>query len=241
MRAALAFLTILPVGAPPRPPGRAALLAFPLVGVVIGAAWAAIGWAVAGLWGPQAAAGLILIADLLLTGALHLDAFADMADAVASHRRGKEGIAVMRDPTVGAVGAAALMGAYVLRFAFLAALIAGSEWRRIAVAPIAGRVAMVYVLARARRAPVGSLAAGLSTAASLLLAAMTTLLALGMALAAAGRFGVASILSSTLIAEGSAAFIHRRFGQLTGDACGATGLVAETATLAIVSAGVGGS
>lgn len=241
MRAALAFLTILPVGAPARAPGRGALLAFPLVGAVIGVAWAVTGWAAAGVWSPLVAAGLILLADLLLTGALHLDAFADVADAVASRRRGDAGIAVMRDPAVGAVGAAALIGVFALRLAFLAVLVAGAEWRRIAVVPIAGRAAMVWLLARGTRAPDRSLAAGLSTAASLPLAAITTVLALGAGFAAAGPLGVLSIVSSALIAEASAAFVRRRFGHLTGDACGATGFVAETAALAIVSVGVTGS
>jgi len=72
------------------------------------------------------AAGLILLFDLFITGALHLDAFADVADAIGSRRRGDAGMAVMRDSAVGAVGAAALVAAFALRFAFLAVLVGGA-------------------------------------------------------------------------------------------------------------------
>ena len=55
MREALAFLTILPVGARDRPPGRGSLLAFPLVGLALGAVWALAGWGATRLWGPLVA------------------------------------------------------------------------------------------------------------------------------------------------------------------------------------------
>ena len=105
MRAALSFLTVLPVGGRHAPPGRSALLAFPLAGLVLGAGWALAGWAGTTLWTPLVGAALVVALDLLVTGGLHADALADVADGVASRRRGAEALSVMRDPRVGAVGA----------------------------------------------------------------------------------------------------------------------------------------
>jgi adenosylcobinamide-GDP ribazoletransferase len=186
------------------------------------------------------AAGLILLFDLFITGALHLDAFADVADAIGSRRRGDAGMAVMRDSAVGAVGAAALVAAFALRFAFLAVLVGGAEWRLITVAPIAGRSAMVWLLARGTCASDRSLAADLSSIASVPLAAITAVFALGLSVFAAAVLGALSVVSSVLIAEASAAFFRRRFGCVTGDVCGATGFVAEITALAIVSVRVAG-
>src|SRR4030088_432441 len=106
MRDALAFLTVLPVGARDRPPGRRSLLAFPLVGLVVGAIWALAAYGASRLWGPwPAAAGVVLA----LPGGLHLDAVADVADGWASRLPAQRALEVMRDPAIGAVGAASLV------------------------------------------------------------------------------------------------------------------------------------
>ena len=84
MRDALAFLTILPVGARGAPPARRSLLAFPLVGLVVGVVWALAAYGASWLWGPWPAAAVVVVADLALTGGLHLDAVADVADGWAS-------------------------------------------------------------------------------------------------------------------------------------------------------------
>src|SRR5256884_6884749 len=108
MRDALAFLTVLPVGARDRPPGRRSLLAFPLVGLVLGAVWALTAWGATRLWGPLVAAAAVGLVDLGLTGGLHLDAVADLADGWASRRPPEEALAGMRDPALRAVGASVL-------------------------------------------------------------------------------------------------------------------------------------
>ena len=113
MRDALAFLTILPVGARDRPPGRRSLLAFPLVGLAVGVVWALAAYGASWLWGPWPAAAVVILADLALTGGLHLDAVADVADGWASRLPTQRALEVMRDPAIGAVGAASL-GAVLL-------------------------------------------------------------------------------------------------------------------------------
>lgn len=239
MREALAFLTILPVGARSRAPGKAGLLAFPFVGGVIGAAWAGIALSADRLWGPLPAAALVLVADLLLTGGLHLDALADVADGIASRRPGDEAIAIMRDPRVGAIGAAVLGTALAVRFSFLALLVSHERWTGLVVAPIAGRVGMVWVMLRSRCVSETSLASSVCSAATLPVGIATGVAALGIGYLVAGARGLAAVIAGAAVGETSALFFRRWLGGLVGDAIGATGLVAELIALALLSADVG--
>lgn len=236
MRAALAFLTVVPLTRGRSPaPGRAALLAFPLVGALLGLAWAGTAWAAEAAWGPLAAAGTVVALDLLLTGALHADAFADVVDGLASRKPAAEVIAIMRQPAIGAVGAAAVVAALLLRFSWIAVLVSSRNWWLLALAPVCGRTAFVWMLARGSSLP-SSLAGGLAAAASarvgILVPTEATVLC-----ALLGRVeGVAAVLLTLVVAEGAHRLWAARFGGLVGDAVGACGFLAETAALGLVSA-----
>ncbi len=240
MREALAFLTIVPLKDRGRPPGRGALLAFPLVGAMVGAVWAGIAWTASRLWGALAAASLALLADLVITGGLHLDALADVADGLASRKPPEETKAVMRDPAIGAVGAAALVGAMLIRFAFIASIASAGSFYALIAAPAAGRFGMLAVMARARTVDSSSLAAELSSSSTPAIAAAGATAALAIGFVSARWWGAASILTSLLIAEVSARFFKRKLGDVTGDVVGATGMLAEAAALALMAAGRGG-
>jgi adenosylcobinamide-GDP ribazoletransferase len=234
VRDALGFLTIFPVGGRTRPPGKAALLAFPLVGLFIGITWASIGWAASRIWPATVAAGLVLLADLILTGGLHADALADLADGIASRKPPDEAIAIMRDPSTGAVGAASLIVAMLIRFAFITALIPSHPVALIA-APVAGRLSMVWLMSRAQVAG-PSLAADLAASASIPVALGATLISAPIAWITAGPKGMTSILLGIVTAQAAAPYFKHRLGGLTGDAVGATSFLTELAALAVLSA-----
>src|SRR6266851_3969628 len=111
LAAALAFLTRVPVGRSvvldAADVARSAAF-FPLVGAGVGAV---VGGVTAPLCDPLTAplaAALGLAAGAALTGALHLDALADAADALGATTR-ERALEIMRDHSVGLFGAVALV------------------------------------------------------------------------------------------------------------------------------------
>lgn len=163
---------------------------------------------------------------------MHLDALADVADGVGSRRRGAEAVAVMRDSAVGAVGALAVVLVCLVRYSALIGLI-GFPLRQVVgpliAAPVAGRLAMVLLLALVPPRPDGSLAAAVArpTGAVVAGAALLAVLAAGIP----DRRGLAGLAVAGAVAFLFAAWWRRRFGDLTGDGVGAGGLLAETAAL----------
>src|SRR6266404_4697335 len=112
--AALAFLTIVPVRL--RQPFSQKELArsrywYPVVGLLFGVflgGWAAL---MVRIGGPPLAAFLVLVAWVVLTGALHVDGFCDLCDGLFGGRTVEERLRIMKDPRVGTFG---LVGAILL-------------------------------------------------------------------------------------------------------------------------------
>lgn len=240
MISALAFLTVLPVGRASRRIDGRTLVAFPLVGVVVGLAW----WAAAAvgtrLWAPFVAAGLVLLVDLVLTGGLHVDAIADVADGVASRQDGEQLREVMVDPRTGGLGAATLVVGLLLRVAVLTLLLASGHAPLLVLAPVVGRAGMVVALAASPRTP-GSLASTFAAAAggpvmgaSLALGAAVVLVVAGLH----GRFLLPLVAAALGIVAAATvgAWWRRRGGFASGDVVGSAGFVAETVALLALAA-----
>ena len=116
-KTAVAFLTRLPMPHPqgPMPPNfvRAHRM-FPVVGALIGAAVGLICLALRYLGVPDlAAAALALGASAILTGALHEDGLADVADGFGGGRDRAAKLEIMRDSRLGTYGAVVLMVSFV--------------------------------------------------------------------------------------------------------------------------------
>ena len=108
---------------------RYALLAFPLVGAVIGGlCWL---WTfICNAWSfPQIlrGAGLCLI-PVLVTGGIHLDGYADTCDALASHGTLAQKRQILHDPHMGAFAAIRLCVYFIACLAFWTALPAYRGW-----------------------------------------------------------------------------------------------------------------
>src|SRR4029079_19231249 len=125
-KTSVAFLTRLPM---PHPDGAMpgnfvrAHRMFPLVGALIGAAIGIVCVALRAAGLPDlAAAALALGAGALLTGALHEDGLADVADGFGGGRYVASKLEIMRDSRLGTFGAFAMLVCFAAKLAALAAL-----------------------------------------------------------------------------------------------------------------------
>ena len=106
---------------------RASAAHFPGVGVVVGAAAAAVYALLQALlpdttYAPLVAAVFCTIATVLLTGGFHEDGLADVADGLGGSYDRERALDIMKDSRVGAFGAMALVLALLCKVALLAIL-----------------------------------------------------------------------------------------------------------------------
>jgi cobalamin 5'-phosphate synthase/cobalamin synthase len=236
--AALAFLTRVPVGRLTAlgadDVARGAVL-FPHVGAGIGALVGGIAVGLDSRLTLLLAAALAVAVEALVTGAIHLDALADTADALGAPTR-ERALVVMREPTIGSFGATALALDLLVKTAALAALLDGPNPVLAATAAFAlGRaapLALSWALPYARAG--GGLGVSLAGAARAPWLAAGLLLGIGVAVGALGLRGLwlAAGAAGAVIVVGLV--VWRRFGGVTGDVLGAA--VELATTLALVAA-----
>ena len=234
-KVALAFLTRLPLRGH-RDWGTADLATsvrwFPVVGALVGLA-GAIAYAIA-IWvglPPWPAAAVALGATAWLTGALHEDGLADVADGFGGGRTREDKLALMRDPRIGSYGALALVLAVLARAGAIAAL---AEPEAVAAAMVAAgaasRAALPAVMAALPQARPEGLAASAGrphpsrAAAALLIAVLIALVMLGGTAPAALAAGALAALAGALLAR-------RQIGGYTGDVLGAVQQLTEIGVL----------
>jgi adenosylcobinamide-GDP ribazoletransferase len=228
--AAACFLTRLPLGrflnVDAEDLARAGL-AFPLVGAAIGALVGAVALLLAHSLSPWLAAVLALATGALLTGALHLDALADSADALSANTRARA-LEIMRDHAIGSYGATALTVDLLLRAGALSVLAAHGHVVRVAVA--AGALSRTAPVLLAAALPYARTDTGLGRSLTYGGRARTTIAAvLGAGIAilltgAEGAIAAAAVAGITLLLG----LCYRRWlNGVTGDTLGAAVEVTE--------------
>jgi adenosylcobinamide-GDP ribazoletransferase len=231
--AAVTFLTAIPLGrraaVSPRHLESGALL-FPLVGAVVGTLVAATVW-VASLAFPPMIAGVIGVAcGILVTGALHLDGLADVADGVGAALSGGDPAEAMRDPRLGVFGGTALVLDLLLKISVVAALADARTFPTEVVA--AGAVARVAPIALAAALPYVGPRHTWTRAVGWRTCVGASLLAVAIGVVAVG----AAFTPMVIVAAAGTAIVGRwaavRLGGTTGDVFGAAVELSETLALA---------
>jgi adenosylcobinamide-GDP ribazoletransferase len=247
---ALGLLTTLPV----RPqwdetvkPGRA-MAWYPLAGLIVGGLAAAVAFALAWLGlaarAPLLSAALVLAAWVALTGALHLDGWADCCDALFVPAEREKRLAIMRDPRLGSFGAVGLILLLLVKLAALQPLVGGRAGQLFAL-PLAACLARALVVVAAWRAPLAK-QEGMAFYMRQSLGGRQVALAVataGVALVGAyfvlGPAILAALAAAPLAALAVAELARARLGGLTGDVYGAIIELGETAALvALIIVGV---
>jgi adenosylcobinamide-GDP ribazoletransferase len=255
VRLAFGLLSIVPVGQPGtvdrRRAGRA-VIAFPLVGLVLGIVAAVAiklvraGYQTFSLQLLPAAVALGVLA--VLSRGLHLDGLADVSDGLGASRDPQRSLEVMKQPAVGAFGVISVVFVVLIQAAALERCILFHRGSlAIVLSATTGRLAMALACRRGIRAArpdgLGALVAG--TARWSALAVVVALTAAAGALA--GKFdidggrtrlamhAVLALTVALLVAEGFRWLWSRRLGGITGDVLGALNEVATLVVLLVLA------
>jgi cobalamin 5'-phosphate synthase/cobalamin synthase len=250
--AGVMFLTRLPV------PGRwsfeasdvgRATVFFPLIGAGIGAIqwgvlagaeqtarWAGERWGHAVALPAPVLATLLVALGVLLTGALHLDGLADMADGFGGGRTRDDVLRIMRDHAIGCYGAVALVLVLALKIVSMTALIErNAAGRYLVAAPVLARgsiVALGFFLPYARSSEGGL--GGVTQHIGIAELIGSTLMAVGLPLWLGGWRGGIALLATVLASLWNARLCWTRIQGMTGDTLGAN---AETCEALVLAAG----
>jgi adenosylcobinamide-GDP ribazoletransferase len=211
----------------------------PLAGLILGLPGAGM---LLGAWGlglgPFLAATLAVTVGVLITGALHEDGLADVADGFGGGATPARRLEIMRDSRIGAYGGVALMLSLALRIgalatlldrsgavAALALLLAAALSRGVALAPLA-------LLPPARADGAGASVGRPSRSTLITAGAMSVVLTLfGLPLGLPPLGACLMLVLSASAALALTALARRAIGGQTGDVVGAAQQGAEIAAL----------
>ena len=238
--AAVTFLTRLPLGRRLALDGAdvaGGAMLFPIVGAAVGAATGATAAILHPRLSPLLAASIAIAVSLGLTGALHVDALADTADAVGASSR-KRALEIMRDPRVGSFGVASVAIDLIVKVAAVAqlvdrggaisALVAAGALSRAASPPLAA------ILPYPREG--GGTGSVLTGNVGLAGALGAPIVACAIAVAVAGATGavLVGVVAAWTILLGLA--FRSWLGGATGDSLGTVTELSETTALVVAAA-----
>lgn len=238
---ALVLLTRLPL---PRLPEAAfarqaqAGWAFPLAGLAVAApACLLAALAVAAGLPPAVAAGLLLAAQVMLTGGMHEDGLADSADGLWGGMTPERRLEIMKDSRIGSYGVLALILSAGLRWTALAGLIAAGAWGAVMAAAILSRAGLPALMAALPHARSNGLSHAVGRPGRG--AAWGAIgLALALCLPLAGASALAAALWAGLAVAAMGALAKAKLDGQTGDILGAAQQLAEIAALLCLLAAV---
>jgi adenosylcobinamide-GDP ribazoletransferase len=228
---AFQFLTRLPV--PPvtfAPDGLArSVKFFPLVGLAIGAGAALLEKVLAPHLGRPVSAVAILLYLVLITGCLHEDGLADVADSMGGWSP-EQRLVILRDSRIGSYGTAAL----VLSLGSRGVLLGGLPLEQFTAYLVSAHVLcrwstlpLSYYMPPARDTEgQGARVASLTSAPSLIVGSVFTFATVVVFL---HKAAIVPLLCSIVIPLVSSFFYMRKFGGVTGDCFGATNQLTEIA------------
>lgn len=211
---------------------------FPLIGLLIGAANALGFWTATKVFSDSLAILATMLLNVFITGALHEDGFADVADGLGGATR-ERALEIMRDSRIGTYGALALWFSLALKFFALQQLVVLHVplWPVLITAPLLSRCSGIALMAtcknvRANSPTSGPFSSGIPARQLVLTLVYTTVFTFlfffqKCSPAATLAIAFAIILLATLVIFGCRAFFKKRLGGITGDCIGATIQIVE--------------
>lgn len=237
---ALSFLTIIPVkGVHVEKGVHLGAGFFPFVGLILGGVLVFIQWIIGErLFLNQIEShlmALVLVSILIfLTGGLHVDGTADVADGMGGGRGDRERtLAIMRDTRVGSFGVIAIVILILAKVILIAELIRISEGLAVLLTfPAIGRLAVVPLIAWLPYGRPDGLGRDLHDKSGLPAVILATTLMI-IVMGVVGRQLILPAVAATGVAIVFGMWLTRRLGGLTGDGYGASIELAEVIFLLI--------
>ncbi len=229
---AFQFLTVFPFNTPKgveaQDYGRS-LVCFPVVGLVIGSMLSALTLFRGFLPAPVLAA-TVLIASALITGALHLDGFADTCDGFYGMRPKEEILRIMRDSRAGAVGIIGVALLLLLKFSLISSMPKNILWRALIMMCCLSRwlQAGVCLLPYARNEGKAELFIKYACKKDIIIGGVFTIIASCVLF---GLKGVTIFFSSLIPALLFIRCAKNKIGGMTGDTIGAVNEITEVSAL----------
>lgn len=233
LRAAIVFLTRIPVGVGRKgpPPLSRAVPWFPTVGAVVGFLVGVV-YALASQVLPATVSAAVAVSfGTAITGALHLDGLADSADAFAGGTTVERRFEILKDSRLGTYGTSALVLVLFLDIAALATLLPTSGLISLVTAHGIGRASAVGVMVLARNTPKEGLGADYLADLSRIRGIAGIALVVGMVILLNGTEGPLLIVFALPAALLTWAWSHRAIGGVVGDSLGAIAQLSQTSVL----------
>ena len=235
--AALQFLTSLPVkrDIPPEKLGQATAW-FPVVGLILGLILAVLDWLLGMVLPDGVVNAFLIVALVMLTGALHLDGLADTCDGLAGYRTREERLEIMRDSRTGAFGVVGIVLVLLVEYVSLNSVPLELKTPVLLFMPVVSRWAMVYAVfafpyarpeglgaayKKSTRWPQFTIATGITIVIAILFFPFFSIM------------GLILVPAVCIIATALAFYLKHKLGGLTGDCYGAINEVAEVAALVL--------
>ena len=207
---------------------------FPLVGLLLGAVYAALFSLLVLFWSPLVCLLLVLTFHLWITGAFHEDGLADSIDALGGGYTTEARLRIMKDSRVGTYGSVALILALALKVALLMSV--ESVWLALLFTPCAARLTPLVLMGtlsyvtdpdKSKSRPVAQSFPPIRLAVAAGFVVLVCMMLIPWHLA---------LLPLTAIAMGTVALawgrnLHRTLGGYTGDALGASVIFTELGLL----------
>lgn len=244
IRIAVTFLTRLPIRSfetvYPEQLLRAQRV-LPLVGAIIGIAIGLVYAALTTIGAPAlASAALALGVGALITGALHEDGLADMADGFGGGRDKDSKLEIMRDSRLGTYGALVTIASFTIKASALSTLSGVAAVAALAACHALARGGVSAISISLPFARKDGLAATAGRP-SLATAGTSALLAIAIAFIVLPWFvAVVAALGAVLSFAAVRSLASRQIGGQTGDVLGAAEQIAEAVILLILATLLGG-
>lgn len=232
---ALGFLTVLParrVEFRPGGLGRAGAW-FPCIGLLMGGLLAGVFWLSSQFFSPLLVGGLTTGAWAILTGALHLDGFADCCDGLLASTSPQRRLEIMRDPRTGAFAVTGLTLLLLIKTGAIASLTA--PFPALLLTPVWARW-LILPVARQKSASTGGMGADFAAGLTPFVLAAALVLPLALSLFFFSWAGLMAVLLAHVVGGLTALLARKRLGGVTGDVFGMTVELGETAMLLVFAA-----